>query len=87
MLLLLCVVLVPSICVLWFMNQAVRNERFAVRQELIDAYRATLVLAQERLQAHWRQFADDGDLQAEKLAPAALFAARSARGGPMRRVL
>jgi signal transduction histidine kinase len=74
MLLLLCVVLVPSICVLWFMNQAVRNERFAVRQELIDAYRATLVLAQERLQAHWRQFADDGDAQAEKLAPAALFA-------------
>ena len=38
MLLLLLAVLVPSVCLLWFMNQAVRNERLAVRQKLAEAY-------------------------------------------------
>jgi len=28
-------VLVPSVCLLWFMNQAVQNERVAVRQKLL----------------------------------------------------
>jgi len=35
--LLLCLaVILPTVCLLWFMAQAVRNERLAVRQKLID---------------------------------------------------
>ncbi len=31
-------VLLPTVCLLWFMNQAVKNERLAIRQKLIDHY-------------------------------------------------
>ena len=73
-LLLLCVVLVPSICLLWFMNQAVQNERLAGRQELVNAYHAHLALAQEGLQDYWHQFADELEVQAAILSAPALFA-------------
>ncbi len=37
--LLLCLaVILPTVCLLWFMTQAVKNERLAVRQKLIDVY-------------------------------------------------
>lgn len=52
-LLLLLAVLVPSACLLWFMNQAVRNEHLAMRQQLMDAYRHNLALARTRLDAYW----------------------------------
>ncbi|MBL7215119.1 MAG: HAMP domain-containing histidine kinase [Phycisphaerae bacterium] len=35
-------VILPTVCLLWFMNQAVKNERLAVRQKLIDAYKQQL---------------------------------------------
>ena len=41
--LLLVVVLVPTVGVLWFMSQAMRNERLAVRQKLSDVYQAQLL--------------------------------------------
>ncbi len=37
-LLLAAAVLLPTVCLLWFMNQAVKNERLAIRQKLIDHY-------------------------------------------------
>ncbi len=37
-LLLAIAVILPTVCLLWFMTQAVRNERLAVRQKLIDVY-------------------------------------------------
>ena len=37
-LLLAAAVILPTVCLLWFMNQAVRNERLAVRQKLVDLY-------------------------------------------------
>ena len=37
-LLLLIAVVLPSVCLLWFMTQAVRNEHFAIRQKLTDHY-------------------------------------------------
>ena len=37
-LLLAVAVILPTVCLLWFMSQAVKNERLAVRQKLIDAY-------------------------------------------------
>jgi signal transduction histidine kinase len=48
-LLLLLAVLVPSVCLLWFMNQAMRNERLAMRQQLRD----NLAQARDRLEAYW----------------------------------
>ena len=74
MLLLLLAVLVPSVCLLWFMNQAVRNERLAVRQKLADAYRVNLSLVQNQLEAYWRQTASELDAETNHLAASALFA-------------
>lgn len=39
-LLLAVAVILPTVCLLWFMTQAVKNERLAVRQKLIDQYTA-----------------------------------------------
>ena len=80
MLFLLLAALVPSVCLLWFMNQAVHNERLAVRQKLADAYRANLALVQNQLDTYWRQTAGALDTEAEHLAPPALFA-RQVRAG------
>ena len=74
MLLLLMAVLVPSVCVLWFMNQAVQNERLAVRQKLLEAYRGHLALLQERLENHLSQTSTNLDNLSDTLSPAALFA-------------
>ena len=35
-LLLAIAVILPTVCLLWFMTQAVKNERLAVRQKLIN---------------------------------------------------
>src|SRR5262249_35821597 len=67
-------VLVPSVCLLWFMNQAVQNERVAVRQKLLEAYRGHLALLQERLENHLTQTSTNLDNFADTLLPAALFA-------------
>jgi len=40
---------------LWFMLQAVRNERLAVRQKLIDVNRSRLELCRDKLDELWRQ--------------------------------
>ena len=37
-LLLAAAVILPTVCLLWFMNQAVKNERLAVRQKLVNLY-------------------------------------------------
>jgi len=37
-LLLAIAVILPAVCLLWFMTQAVKNERLAIRQKLIDSY-------------------------------------------------
>jgi len=47
-------VLVPTVCVLWFMVKTVANERFAVRQKLAEAWTPTLVEASERVDAYWQ---------------------------------
>ena len=73
MLMLLLAMLVPSVCLLWFMNQAVHNERLAVRQKLADAYRANLSIVQNQLEVHLRQTASTLEADATRLAPAALF--------------
>src|SRR5215471_10468270 len=73
-LLLLLAVLVPSVCLLWFMNQAVHNERLAVQQKLMDAYRLNLGLARDELASRWTEASANLDLLAETLPAPALFA-------------
>jgi len=51
--LLLLVVLVGIGCVLWFMREAMRNERLAVREKLVVAYRGQLALKQKLVQEQW----------------------------------
>ena len=53
--LLLVVVLVGIGCVLWFMHEAMGNERLAVRQKLAEAYRGQLPLVQAQLIGRWNQ--------------------------------
>jgi signal transduction histidine kinase len=71
-LLMLAAVLVPTACVLWFMSQAVRNERIAVRQKLTDACRPQLERAARRVQARWPQEA--AELSAAGGPPGEAFA-------------
>ncbi len=71
-LLLIMVAILPTVCLLWFMIQAVKNERLAVRQKLIDTYSQLLAGQKQRNDEVWqrvflttREMLDD--------APAALF--------------
>lgn len=75
---LLLAVLVPSVCLIWFMNQAVQNEKLAVRQGLMDVYRGNVTLAQSRLE-DWRTKIIH-DAETNGLSAPALFAA-TVRGG------
>ena len=54
--LLLVVVVVAIGCVLWFMREAMRNERLAIREKLIEAYRGQLALVQARFSEDWKRW-------------------------------
>ncbi len=47
-------VILPTVCLLWFMNQAVKNERLAVRSKYVDVYKKQFELSrQSRLRDDW----------------------------------
>ena len=70
--LLLFAVLVPAVCLLWFMSAAMRNERFAARQKLEEVYRGQLAAVQARLDRHWKEAVSElDDLVRTNPAPAA----------------
>ncbi len=75
LLLLLVVVIVPTVGVLWFMLAAMDNERMAVRQRLIAAYRTQLAGVKSQLAASLQQQAATLDSRAADTSCAALFAA------------
>ena len=52
-LLLALTVVAPTICVLWFMQQAVESQELAVRQRLHDAYQGQLATFSRRLESSW----------------------------------
>ena len=79
-LLCLLVVLIPTACVLWFLNEAVQNERLAVRQKLLVAYRSQLPLLRDRLEAYWQQQAAALEAKAAASSGPAAFAACVATG-------
>ncbi|HEX8296331.1 MAG TPA: hypothetical protein VF593_08525, partial [Chthoniobacteraceae bacterium] len=53
--LLLLVVLGGAGSVLWFMREATRNERMAVRQKLAEAYQGQLAMMRTRLVEDWQR--------------------------------
>ena len=53
LLLLALAVLLPTACVLWLINDAIRNQRLAVRQRLGDAYETQLSLLRQQLDEVW----------------------------------
>ena len=53
LLILLMAVLIPTACVLWFMNAAISNEHLAVRQRLMIVYSQQLADAQTRIETYW----------------------------------
>ena len=72
-------VLAPTLCVLWFMNAAVENERLAVRQRLQDVYGRELTLCQNRLEEHWKKVGEALEASRDQ-APAEAFAELVGRG-------
>lgn len=48
-------VILPTVCLLWFMTRVVKNERLAVRQKLIDIYQQQLTDAQRKIDNTWSQ--------------------------------
>jgi signal transduction histidine kinase len=52
-LLLAIAVILPTVCLLWFMSHAVRNERLAVKQKLTDVYQQRLDSLSQRLDELW----------------------------------
>ena len=78
--LILAAVLVPATCVLWFMVQAVGNERLAVRQKLIDLYQAQLADTPERIEAWWADKQNALLTMPPEASPSATFA-RIVRSG------
>lgn len=78
--LLLVGVLVPTVAVLWFMGQAMRNEQLAVQQKLSDLYQAQLLGLQQELQLFWQRRSADLEIQDPELPSSLLFAERI-RGG------
>jgi signal transduction histidine kinase len=54
-LLLAVAVILPTVCLLWFMNEVVKNERLVVRQKLVTSYRNLLVEAAAKIDEHWAE--------------------------------
>lgn len=52
---LMLVVIIPTVCLLWFASEAVRNERMAVRQRLTELYQSQLESLPLELQTFWEK--------------------------------
>ena len=87
-LLLLLVVLVPSVCLLWFMNRAVQNERLAMQQRLLNLYQGRLTEFAGALNGFWQDYSETnrpaglGQDGRPPLAPPASFAGMASSAGP-----
>ena len=73
LLLLVLLILVPTVCVLWFMNVATKSEHLAVREKLREAYQGHLTLVRERLDDHWTRKLKQSEELASNDHPSAVF--------------
>jgi signal transduction histidine kinase len=74
LLFILVAVLAPTAGVLWFMNEAINNQREASRQQLAEAYRGQLALVRDRLDAFWEKRLVDLERRVESMPALAAFA-------------
>ncbi len=72
--LLLVAVSVSGACVLWFMTQAIGNERLASRQKIVSVYEDQLNVAKRRIAAYWIDRAAQLAFPNEPISSAAHFA-------------
>lgn len=73
LLLILVAVLAPTACILWFMNEAMNNQRDAARQKLTEAYRGQLALVRDGLDTWWEKRAGELERKAETGTAAVVF--------------
>ena len=71
--LLLLAVLVPTACLLYFINEAIDSQRNLAKQQLGDAYRGQLRLVSERIDSFWEQRAKELSQGTDPEAPAVFF--------------
>jgi signal transduction histidine kinase len=77
--LLLAAVVIPTACVLWFMNEAATGLAVAARQTVTDASRAQLRAIRTRLNDEWTRRAKELDARPQEI-PAARFGRLSQSG-------
>jgi signal transduction histidine kinase len=70
----------PAGCVLWFMSEAMNNQRDAAREKLSVAYRGQLQLTRDKLDAGWEKRTVELEREAASL-PAPLAFERAVRTG------
>jgi len=69
-LLLAVAVILPTVCLLWFMTEAVENERFATREKLINLYREKLQDAAAMVDARCKNWLEVSEVRAAEGDPA-----------------
>lgn len=74
-LLLIVAVILPTVCLLWFMSQVVRNERLAIRQKLVTIYREQLTRTIKKVNDSWAQNCTFLDAQDPNAHPYQMLAA------------
>jgi hypothetical protein len=81
MLLLAIAVIVPTVCLLWFMSQVVKNERLAVRQKLVTFYQGQLAKTIEKTDDKWSQNCKSLDTEESETPPYQRFVSTVGRNG------
>ena len=72
-LLLAIAVILPTVCLLWFMSQAVKNVQLAARQKLITLYEDKLTKASQEENQSWSQQFERLDKLVDQNLPSELF--------------
>ena len=71
--LLLLAVLIPTACLLYFINEAIYSQRNLARRQVGDAYRGQLRLVSERIDSFWKQRATELNNLTEAESPSLFF--------------
>ncbi len=72
-LLLAVAVILPTVCLLWFMSQAVKNVQLAARQRLITLYQEKLDRASQAINQSWLEQFEELDTQVDQDLPSGFF--------------
>lgn len=79
-LLLAVAVILPTVCLLWFLNEVVKSERLVVRQRLTTVYKGRLAEVAEKINGQWAQACRQLERR-PTIAPYRLFAVLVGRSG------